>query len=60
MDESTREAAVEKLEGMDYQVGYLEGWPGLAKYGSLTLTEGSFFENIVTREYECVIPNSND
>ena len=44
MDESTREAAVEKLEGMDYQVGYPEGWPGLAKYGSLTLTEGSFFE----------------
>ena len=32
MDSQTRESAVEKLEGMDYQVGYPEGWPMLAKW----------------------------
>jgi len=47
MDSQTRESAVEKLEGMDYQVGYPEGWPMLAKYGTLTLS-GSLYENIVT------------
>ena len=35
---------VEKLEGMEYQVGYPEGWPLLAKYGTLTLSEDSFYE----------------
>ena len=48
MDNSTRESAVEKLEGMDYQVGYPEGWPLLSKYGSLPLTETSFYDNIIT------------
>ena len=47
MDSQTRGAAVEKLEGMDYQVGYPEGWPHLAEYGTLTLT-GGLYENIVT------------
>jgi len=47
MDSETRGAAVEKLEGMDYQVGYPEGWPHLAQYGTLTLI-GGLYENIVT------------
>jgi len=48
MDSDTRESAVEKLEGMDYQVGYPEGWPLLAKYGTLQLSEESFYQNIIT------------
>jgi len=48
MDADTRASAVEKLEGMGYQVGYPAGWPTLARYGTLDLTDASLYENIVT------------
>jgi len=41
------QSAVEKLEGMGYQVGYPSGWPTLARYGTLDLTDTSLYENIV-------------
>ena len=31
-----------------YQVGYPAGWPTLARYGTLDLTDASLYENIVT------------